>query len=308
MNPSISLVSTLYLSSQTIDSFIKQCEKFLTQITPNHEIVLIDDGSPDDSVKKALKHDGPIKIVSLNRNYGHHHAMMAAVEQAKGDFIFLIDSDLEESPSLLLQFWDELKNNPEADVVYGIQDLRKGNFSERIPGSLFYKIFNFLSDVKIPANLLTVRLMTRRYVDVLIQFKERALFIGGLWQIAGFKQIPLIVSKKSTSKTTYTYQNKIDLVLNSITSFSSKPLVFLFKISLLINIVTFVYIIRTLYYWYSFDENISGYSSIIISVWMFGGLLLTAISTVGLYLSKIFIEVKKRPRYTIKEIFDQSPL
>jgi putative glycosyltransferase len=308
MNQSISVVSTLYHSSQTVGSFLRQCQKYLSEITPLHEIILIDDCSPDDSVKKALKHDGPIKIVSLNRNYGHHHAMMAAVEQAKGDFIFLIDSDLEESPSLLLEFWNKLKENPEADVIYGVQDERRGKFTERVFGSLFYKVFNFLSDVKIPPNLLTVRLMTRRYVDVLNQYKERSLFIAGIWEIAGFNQVPIIVDKNSTSKTTYTLQNKIELVLNSITSFSSKPLLLLFKLSLLINIVTFCYIGRTLYYWFAFDENISGYSSIIISVWLFGGLLLTAISSVGLYLSKVFIEVKKRPRYSIKEIYDNSPL
>ena len=126
--------------------------------------------------------------------------------------------------------------------------------------------------------------------------------------MAGFMQIPLLVDKKSTSRTTYTLKDKLELVLNSITSFSSKPLVLLFKLSLLINILTLAYIGRTLYYWLAFEESISGYSSLIISVWMFGGLLLSATSVVGLYLSKIFIEVKKRPRYSVKEIFDNSPL
>lgn len=308
MNPSISVVSTLFHSSQTIDAFIRQCEESLSKITSYYEIVLIDDGSPDDSVNKALKHSGPIKIVSFTQNYGHHHAMMAAVEHAKGDFIFLIDSDLEESPSLLLEFWEELKRNSDADMIYGVQDTRKGKVTERVWGSLFYTIFNFLSDTKIPPNLLTVRLMTRRYVDVLTQFKERTLFIGGVWQMAGFKHVSLPVHKKSTSKTTYSLKGKLELVLNSITSFSSKPLLLLFKLSLLINILTLAYIGRTLYFWFAYDENISGYSSLIISIWIFGGLLLSAISVVGLYLSNIFIEVKKRPRYSIKEIFDNSPL
>ena len=126
--------------------------------------------------------------------------------------------------------------------------------------------------------------------------------------MVGFKQVSLPVHKKSTSKTTYSLKGKLELVLNSITSFSSKPLVLLFNLSLLINILTLAYISRTLYYWFAYDENISGYSSLIISIWMFGGLLLSAISVVGLYLSNIFIEVKKRPRYSIKEIFDNSPL
>ena len=307
-NPKISVVSTLYHSALTIEEFLQSTCSIVPKITKNFEIVLIDDGSPDNSVELCRNFDAPIKLVSFNKNHGHHHAMMAAVEHAKGDFIFLIDSDLEESPSLLLEFWEKLKQNHDTDMIFGVQDSRKGKLTERIFGSLFYTIFNFLSDIKIPANLLTVRLMTRRYVDVLTQFKERALFIGGVWQMAGFKQIPLLVHKKSTHRTTYTLKDKLELVLNSITSFSSKPLVLLFKLSLFINIITLAYISRTIYYWFAYDENISGYSSLIISIWMFGGLLLSATSVVGLYLSKVFIEVKKRPRYSIKEIFDRSPL
>ena len=308
MNQSISVVSTLYHSSQTVGSFIKQCEKSLVKLTDRYEIILIDDGSPDDSVEKARKSNAPIKIISFSRNYGHHHAMMAGLEHASGDFIFLIDSDLEESPSLLLEFWEKLQKNLDAEMIFGVQDRRKGKITERILGSLFYRIFNFLSEVKIPSNLLTVRLMTRRFVDSLIQFKERELFIGGVWQIAGFKQIPLLVHKASTSKTTYTLKNKFDLALNSITSFSSKPLVLLFKLSLFINFITFAYVGKTVYFWITYEEPILGYSSLIISIWMFGGLLLSATSLVGLYLSKVFIEVKKRPRYSIKEIYDNTNL
>ena len=107
---------------------------------------------------------------------------------------------------------------------------------------------------------------------------------------------------------TYRFKDKLELVLNSITSFSSKPLVLLFKISLLVNLITFAYILRTLYYWHNYDESISGYSSLIISIWMFGGIILSALSIVGIYLSKIFLEVKKRPRYSIKKVIDNSPL
>jgi putative glycosyltransferase len=305
--PKISIVSTLYCSSETIVAFVNSICSVARQITPNFEIVLIDDGSPDDSVEKGKAIDAPLKIISFTQNQGHHHAMMAATEHAKGEFVFLIDSDLEESPSLLLQFWKTLQEENDIGMVYGVQDNRKGNLSERLFGGLFYKCFNLMSDVKIPENLLTVRLMTRAYVEVLMQFKEKALFIGGLWQIAGFKQRALTVHKESTSATTYTLKDKLDLVLNAVTSFSSKPLMLLFKLSLLINLLTFIYITKTLYTWLVYEKTISGYASIIISIWMFGGLILSAISIVGLYLSKVFIEVKNRPRYSIKAIFDNSP-
>jgi len=306
-NPKLSIVSTLYRSSSTIIEFIRSISKVASQITNQFEIVLVDDGSPDNSAELCKNYDAPIKVISFSKNYGHHMAMMAGIEHAKGEYIFLIDSDLEESPSLLLEFWEKLKKNPDTDMIYGVQITRKGSFFERTSGGLFYRIFNFLSDVEIPNNLLTVRLMTRRYVDILVQFRERALFIGGVWQIIGFKQLPILVHKRSTSKTTYSLKDKMEMVLNSITSFSSKPLVLLFKISMLINLITLAIIGRSLFYWVFNDYNISGYTSLIISIWIFGGLLLTAISIVGIYLSKVFMEVKKRPRYSVKDISDQSP-
>ena len=306
--PTISIVSTLYKSSGTVTEFISSICNHASTITNNFEIVLVDDGSPDDSVEIARKAKAPTRIIQLTKNFGHHHAMMAAIENARGDYVFLIDSDLEEDPSLILDFWTKFEQNSDADVIYGIQENRKGSLVEKLSGKMFYSIFNALSEIQIPPDLLTVRLMSRRYVETLKQYTENSVFIGGLWQIAGYKQLPLRVRKKSSSRTTYTLTRKLELVLNSITSFSSKPLLLLFKLSLFINVITLLYIARNLYYWFEYDETMSGYSSIIISIWMFGGLLLSATSIIGLYLSKIFTEVKNRPRYSIKEIIDRSPL
>lgn len=307
IQPKLSIVSTLYKSNQTIEKFISSISKHSSIITDKFEIILVDDGSPDNSVDLAKNSNAPVKIIQFTKNFGHHHAMMAAIEHSRGDYVFLIDSDLEEDPSLLLEFWDEFQKQKNADVIYGVQENRKGGLIERFFGSLFYSIFNLLSEVKIPANLLTVRMMSRRYVDTLNEYQENSIFIGGLWKLAGYTQLPLTVRKGASSMTTYTIRKKIELVLESLTSFSSKPLVLLFRLSLILNLITVVFVINTVYLWLSYEKTISGYSTIIISIWMFGGLVLSATTIVGLYLSKIFIEVKKRPRYSIKEMFDNSP-
>ena len=130
-NHKISIVSTLYESSGTVAEFIKSICHHASSITDNFEIVLVDDGSPDDSVEIARKAEAPTKIIQLAKNFGHHHAMMAAIENARGDYVFLIDSDLEEDPSLILDFWKKFEQNSDADVIYGIQENRKGSFVEK---------------------------------------------------------------------------------------------------------------------------------------------------------------------------------
>ena len=299
--PKLSIASTIFLSEETIERFVKSVNQIAQKITNEFEIVLIDDGSPDNSVKKVQDLNIPVKIVRFSKNEGHHIAMMAAIEHSRGEFIFLIDSDLEESPDLILEFWNEFHSHRNIDVLYGVQETRRGKIREKVSGGLFYSLFNFFSETKISPNLLTVRLMNRRYVDSLMEYKEANLFIGGVWAHAGFTQLAKTVKKSSTSQTSYTLKKKIEMVINSITSFSSKPLTTLFKLSMLINIITLLYILRTFYLWLFNDENISGYASIIISLWFFGGLTITSISILGLYISKIFDEVKKRPCYSIKE-------
>lgn len=140
----LSIVSTLYQSSPYIDEFIRRVSVCAQQITEAYEIILVNDGSPDDSLHKALiaqRQDTHLKIVDLSRNFGHHEAGMAGLEQAQGEFVFLIDSDLEENPELLLQFWSELTRRPDVDVIYGIQEQRKGGWFEQFSGYLFYIIF-----------------------------------------------------------------------------------------------------------------------------------------------------------------------
>ena len=159
----------------------------------DYEIVLVNDGSPDASLDIALdllSRDARVRVVDLARNFGHHRAMMTGLAQARGERVFLIDADLEEDPELLTSF-TEIMRTTGADVIHGVQQARRGGWVERAGGWLFFKIFNALSNTRIPENLITVRLMTRRYVSALVSHREREMIIAGLWAITGFLQIPV---------------------------------------------------------------------------------------------------------------------
>ena len=305
----LSIVTTLYKSSPYVKEFYERITKEVEKITDSYEIIFVDDGSPDDSLKKCIslyKKDTKVKIIELSRNFGHHKAIMTGLSHADGEFVFLIDVDLEEKPEVLSTFWDELQKDKDLDVVYGVQEIRKGGWFERWSGGLFWKVINFLSEVDIPANMTTLKLMKQTYVQELITYKEKEFFLGGISINCGFNQKPLVVIKDSSSETTYTFRKKMALLINSITAFSNKPLVYIFNIGFFITFVSFLFILKLIINKLFFDIAFQGWTSLIVSIWFFGGLIILVLGIIGIYLSKIFIETKNRPFTIVRKLYDKK--
>src|SRR5438552_5376795 len=171
----LSIVTTLYCSAPHLEEFYARLCAAAERVTANFEIVLVNDSSPDNSLEIALslyRKDKRVRVIDLSRNFGHHKAMMTGLAHACGNLVFLVDSDLEEEPELLEMFYLRLRET-NADVVFGVQQKRKGGLFERASGSLFYKIFNVLSTHSIPENAITARLMIRKYVSSLVEYRER---------------------------------------------------------------------------------------------------------------------------------------
>jgi putative glycosyltransferase len=298
----------MYHSSSYINEFYKRITKEAKKITDNYEIIFVDDGSPDDSLQKAIglyKQDKKVKVIELSRNFGHHKAIMTGLRYAKGEFVFLIDIDLEEEPELLGKFWAEIQKDKTVDVVYGVQEKRKGGWFEGWSGNLFYKVFNFFSDIKIPANTITARLMKQKYIKSLIEYNEKEINIFGLFYDNGYNQVSVYVKKGSHSKTTYTFKKKMNLFINSITSFSNKPLIYIFFIGMIITFLSILMIIKIVVDKLIWNIAIEGWASIVVSIWFFGGLIILLLGVIGIYLSKIFIEVKNRPYSIIKNLYGE---
>ena len=197
MRPELSIVTTLYGSAAHLERFYQRMSAAASRITSDYELILVDDGSPDRSLDIAISfcaRDARVRVVELSRNFGHHRAMMTGLARARGELVFLIDCDLEEQPEWLETFHTQLQTSG-ADVVYGVQDARRGSWFERISGQLFYKIFNLLSDYPVPSNVSTARLMRRPYVRSLVAHRDRELFIAGLWAATGYRQVAVPVTK-----------------------------------------------------------------------------------------------------------------
>jgi putative glycosyltransferase len=305
----LSIVTTLYYSAPYLEEFYARICAAAEQITDDYEIVFVNDGSPDDSLDVALslfERDDRVKVIDLSRNFGHHKAIMTGLAHARGDLVFKIDCDLEEEPELLGEFYADMVKDPSVDVVYGVQQRRKGGPFERISGGLFYELFNLLSHHPVPPNLASARLMSQRYVASLVEHQDREVFLGGIMAITGFKQVPLVVKKHSKGSTTYTLGRKVSLLVNAITSFSNRPLVFIFYLGCAIVFLSsgaaLYLIVRRVF----FGVYLTGWPSLIVSVWLLGGLTIFCLGVIGIYLSKVFMEVKPRPYTVIRQLYERA--
>ena len=307
-NPQLSIVTTLYRSERFLEKFVSQCELAMAEIAcDNYEIVFVNDGSPDNSLAKVLQlkeSNKHIVAVDLSRNFGHHYAIMAGLNCASGDLVFLIDCDLEVPPTQIPVFYNKF-NAEQCDVVYGVQETRKGSFIERTIGRLFYSFFNNLTDTQIPENLLTERLMSRRYVNELIKLGDKNIFMAGMMQWVGFKQIPITIKKgQREGKSTYTFGKRIALSMQAITSFSSYPLVVLFKFGFFISAISVITGLYFLIYKLINPEIVlSGFTFLIVALLFSVGVIISSLGVLGIYIDKLFNQTKDRPTFIVKDIY-----
>ena len=298
--PKLSIVTTLFHSAPHVEEFHRRATAAARQVTDDYELVFVNDGSPDDSLDRAVaiqRRDPRMRVIDLSRNFGHHKAMMTGLEHAAGALVFLIDSDLEEDPAWLSRFHEEVRRTG-ADVVYGVQSARKGGLLERLTGTLFYASFNAMLEHPIPRNVVTARLMTRRYVAALVQHRDREVCMAALWAMTGFDQRALQVDKQKRPGSTYGLRKRISVLVNSVTSFSNRPLIYIFYLGCgimgLAGVSGGYLIVRA----FVLGSGVPGWPSLIVSIWFLGGLTIFCLGVIGVYLAKVFTETKERP-YTV---------
>lgn len=296
----LSIVTSLYCSEAYINEFylrISDAVRSLPIAEDSFEIIFVNDGSPDESLDKAMllaRVDEHVRIIDLSRNFGHHKALLTGVQRARGEYVFLIDCDLEEKPELLLEFWRELHSDSQLEVVFGVQSKRRGNWLDRNVGGLFYTVFNFLSETRVVSDQLVARLMRRTYVDSLSQFVESDIVLVGICTLAGHRQKPYAVEKGYKKTTTYGMGRKLRVLLDVVTSFSARPLELIFFMGLIAFSVSLV-ALAGLVISKLLIGSLIGWTSLCASIWLLGGMILMSQGVIGLYIAKIFRQVKQRP-------------
>ncbi|CAL2103430.1 putative glycosyltransferase [Tenacibaculum sp. 190130A14a] len=305
----LSVVSTLYMSKPFLDTFIKEIVSAINDLKiDDYELVFVNDGSPDDSLQFLLekkKEVSEIKIIDLSRNFGHHYAMQAGLLHAKGDLVFLIDNDLETPPSFLKDCYREIHKDDTIDVVFGYQEERKGGFIENFGGRLFWWAINKFSEVKIPKNIATERLMKRAYLNSLLSLGDTNLFLGGMMHWAGYNQKGIPVTRGlREGKSTYSTKKRLELMLQAVTSFSGKPLEYLFYTGICITFFSLLAIVFLLVKKVVLGDSIQlGWTSLVAINILILGVISTFLGLIGIYLFKIFKQVQNRPNVIIRKIY-----
>jgi putative glycosyltransferase len=310
VRPVLSVVTTLYRSEPYVDAFWSRMVAAASALTPSFEIVFVDDGSPDDSaaaVRKIVERDSRAVLVELSRNFGHHKAIAAGLAESRGEYVFLIDSDLEEQPEWLLTFHAEMQAR-RADVVYGVQIARTRSYLRTLAGMTYYKFFNSLANTKVSEGACTVRLMRRTYVDAILTVGDRSLWLGAAFAWVGFRQVALPVERgKYREESTYNLWRSLHVFADAVAWMSRMPLVIVFFSGALISGVSFLvglyYLVRKLF---SPEPILVGFASLILSIWFLCGLIILFLGVIGIYLSSVFAEVKRRPLYIVNTVSRSS--
>lgn len=303
----LSIVVPLYNEEANIDYLIERLISTLDKLKTTYEIVCINDGSKDNTLKVLIayhKRNSVIKVVNLSRNFGKEIALTAGIDYANGAAVIPIDADLQDPPELIEQL--VLKWREGYDVVYGTRKSRLGeSWLKRFTANSFYKTIGKMSPVPIPANTGDFRLLDRQVVEAIKKMPERTRFMKGLFAWVGYKQTSILFDREPRfgGKTTWNYWKLWNFALDGITSFSFFPLKIWSYMGLVISLISLLYalylIVRTLI----FGIDVPGYASLMVAVLFFGGIQLITLGIIGEYLGRVYEEVKRRPLYFVRESY-----
>ena len=279
-------------------------------ISPSSKIVFVDDGSTDETwnlIKSYSTENNMIAGIKLSHNQGHQNALMAGLMYARGkcDFAISLDVDLQDDIEVIPDFIS--KYDQGTHIVYGVRSERKkDSFFKRTTAQMFYKLMN-LFGAETVYNHADYRLMSAKALDALSQYDEANLFLRGIVPLIGLKSEKVYYSRKKrvAGESKYPLKKMINFAFNGITSFSVKPLRMISTFGMVCSVLSIAGLVYALISYFA-GKAVPGWTAIVCSIWLLGGMLLLSIGVLGEYIGKIFSEVKHRPRYYIEEIIEKN--
>jgi glycosyltransferase involved in cell wall biosynthesis len=309
-DPLLSLVVPVFNEEESIDLFLTSVGPFLEGAGLRFEIVFVNDGSRDDTLAHLLDRsmrDRRIKVVNLSRNFGKEAALTAGIDHARGDILIPMDIDLQDPPQLIGPFIERWRQG--YDIVYGVRSVRAWDTAaKRISAGWFYRVFNSMSPVRIPANVGDFRLVDRRATEVLRRLPERNRFMKGLFAWVGFNAIgvPYERPQRAAGSSKFNLWRLWNFALDGVVSFSTVPLRASFYGGLVIAGIAVLYAIFIITRVLLFGIDTPGYASLLIAVLLMGAIQLVSIGIIGEYLGRLFLEVKGRPIYVVEGVYEEG--
>jgi polyisoprenyl-phosphate glycosyltransferase len=307
-DPLLSLVVPVFNEEESIDLFLSSVEPFLSGL--RFEIVFVNDGSRDNTLGHLLdctSRDRRIRVVNLSRNFGKESALTAGIDHAKGDVLVPMDIDLQDPPELIGPFIERWRQG--YDIVYGVRTARTWDTAaKRVSAGWFYRVFNSMSPVRIPANVGDFRLVDRRAVEVLRQLPERNRFMKGLFAWVGFNAVgvPYERPQRAAGASKFNLWRLWNFALDGVVSFSTVPLRAWFYVGVVIATVAVLYALFIVTRVLILGIDTPGYASLLIAVLLMGAIQLLSLGIIGEYLGRLFLEVKGRPIYVVEGVYEEG--
>lgn len=306
----ITALIPVYNEEECLETLYQRIKNCFEELPYQWEILFINDGSSDASlqiIKNLRCTDKRVAYLNLSRNYGKEIAMCAGFDYAQGDALVILDADLQDPPELLpqmLKYWEE-----GYDDVYGKRRSRDGeSWLKKTTSSLFYKILKKISKVEIQQNTGDFRLLSRRAVEAMKQYRETRRYTKGFFSLIGFKKKAILFDRlpRAAGKSKWNYFSLINLAVEGFTSFSSFPLRISSYFGFFAAFIGLIFMAYTIIKTIAFGDPVAGYPTLISVILLIGGIQLMSIGVIGEYLSRVFDETKKRPLYFIDEYNDEK--
>ncbi|MCX7793135.1 MAG: glycosyltransferase family 2 protein [Thermodesulfovibrionales bacterium] len=304
VSPEFSVIIPIYNEEDNIYELYERLSAVMGKLGA-YEIIMVDDGSKDRSwevIKDIHQRDSRVKGISFSRNFGHHIAITAGLDHAKGNSVILMDGDLQDPPEEIPKLYEKFKEG--YDLVYGIRKERHDPVVKKITSFIFWWILRRFSGVDMPAGQTMLRIMSRRLVDVLKEMREYSRFIHGMMAWAGFNaaMVEIKHNPRLRGKSKYNIPRLFRLAFHAVTSFSIVPLRLATYLGLLSSFVSLLTGIYFIYRKIAYNIPVLGYASIIVSIFFVGGIQLLVLGIFGEYLGRTYQEVQRRPLYIIRDL------
>ncbi len=305
----ISVVSPVYKAPIILPELVERLRIALSKITDSFEIILVDDGCPWDSwslIDELSKKHSFIKGLKLSRNFGQHHAITAGLDFAKGEWIVVMDCDLQDRPEEISNLYNKALEG--FDIVFAGRVNRKDTLNKKLSSLIFYKVFSYLSGIEQDGTIGNFGIFNRKVIAVINQMREpmRAFLPMAKWVGFNTTKINVVHDERFNGRSSYNLSKLLQLALDAAIAYSDKPLKLTVKLGFTISLISVFYAAYNLYVYLLGLVKLSGYTSIIISIWFLSGLIIFTLGIIGLYISKIFEGIKARPIYIVDDILNNE--
>ncbi|MCB0380119.1 MAG: glycosyltransferase family 2 protein [Flavobacteriales bacterium] len=303
-NVHISIVSPVYRAENIVDKLVERIVASVSQLTDSFEIILVEDCGPDNSWQKIVENcnkNPKVKGIKLSRNYGQQHAIQAGLDASKGEYVITMDCDLQDKPEEIYKLYNKAKEGYE--IVCASRQNRQDDFFKKILSRIFYSTLGYLTETKQDRTVANFVCYHRKAVNALALVKDHNRYYPMLQQLIGFNytKVEIEHAEREDGKSSYSFKKRLRLAMDTILTFSDKPLRLAVKFGVLLSIISIIAAIGMVILYIFSNVIVPGWSSILLLLSFLSGTIISVLGMVGLYVGRTFESVKQRPTYIINE-------